>query len=123
MAIVVVFAAHLGILGNALLSGLSAHDGPPHGARDQAAEGNQDGSSQNNVGTPCQVGHEEQNVDEEAEQANQKIENAHDEQQQQEPGRVGRAVEVSDDGENEHDESNGGGDRVNNKKRRKSGSS
>lgn len=49
LAVVVILAAHFGILSNALLPRLPAHDGPPHGARDQAAQGNQDGCGKDDV--------------------------------------------------------------------------
>jgi hypothetical protein len=67
------------------------------------------------------VGYEEQDIDEEAQEADEEVEDANHEQQQQVPGRVGRAAEVSDDGKDEHDESYDGGNRVNNEKTGKSG--
>jgi hypothetical protein len=64
------------------------------------------------------VGHEEQDIDEEAQEAEEEVEDAHNEQQQQVPSRVGWAVQMSNDGENEHDKSYESGDRVDDQKSR-----
>lgn len=116
LAVVVVLAAHLGILSNALLPCLSAHDGPPHGARNQSTQGNQNGSGEDDVRAPGHVGDKEQDIDEKAQEADEEGDNADDEQHQQVPSRMGRAVEVGDDGENEHDESQDGCNWVHNEK-------
>lgn len=63
------------------------------------------------------MGHEEQDIDEEAQEANKKVENADDEEHQEVPGRVGRAVEVRDDGQDKHDEGQDRGNWVDNEKR------
>jgi hypothetical protein len=79
LSVVVILAAHLCVLGNALLPRLPAHDGPPHGARDQAAQGNQDGGGEDEVRTPGDVGHEEQDIDEEAQETDEEVDDANQE--------------------------------------------
>lgn len=116
LPVVVVLPTHLRILGNALLPRLSAHDCPTHRARNQATDGNEDGSSQDDVRAPGHVGHKEQDVDEETQEADEEIDDAHDEDHQQEPRRVGWAMEVRNHGQDKHDESEEGGNRVNNEK-------
>lgn len=59
------------------------------------------------------MGHEQQDIDEEAQEADEEIDDAYDEQQQQVPRRVGRAVQVGDEGEDKHDEGYKSGNRVN----------
>jgi hypothetical protein len=65
------------------------------------------------------VGHKEEDIDEEAQEADKKVEDADDEQHQQVPSRMGWAVEVGDDGENKHDQSQDGCNGVHNEKGRK----
>jgi len=69
LAVVVVLSAHLSVLGDALLPCLAANDGPTHRARNETAECHQDGSGENDVGAPCHVRDEEEDIDEKAEQA------------------------------------------------------
>ena len=52
LSVIEVLTAHLGVLGDTLLPGLSAHNGPPHCARHQAAESDQDGGGEDEVGAP-----------------------------------------------------------------------
>jgi hypothetical protein len=116
LPVVVVLATHLGIRSNTLLPRLSAHDGSAHGARNQATERDEDGSGKDDVRAPGHVGHKEQDIDEEAQEADEEIDDAHDEDHQQVPRRVGWAVEVSNHGEDKHDESEEGGNWMNNEK-------
>jgi hypothetical protein len=51
------------------------------------------------------VGHKKKDIDEEAQEADQEVENAHNKQHKQVPRGVGGAVEVGDHSENEHDKS------------------
>jgi hypothetical protein len=67
------------------------------------------------------VGHEQQDIDEEAQQAEEEVENADQEEDQKVAGRVGRAVEMGDDSKDEHDKGQEGRDRVDDEERRKSG--
>ena len=71
LAVVVVLAAHLGVLGDALLARLAADDGAAHGAGQHAADDDQDGGGQHDPAAPAHVGDEEQDVDEEGEQRDQ----------------------------------------------------
>lgn len=80
LPIIVVLSTHLCIVSDALLPGLSANDRPTHSTRNQPADGNQNGSSQNDVGPPRHVRHEEEHIDQEAQEANQEGEDAKDEQ-------------------------------------------
>jgi len=79
LAVVVIFAAHLCVRSNALLPGLPANDGPPHGARDQKAQGYQDGSGKNKVGAPGDMGHKKEDIDKKAEEGHEKVKDAHEE--------------------------------------------
>lgn len=114
LPVVVVLSTHFGILCDALLPGLSADQGPPHGARYDAAQGHENGGRQNEVRSPSKMGNEEQHIDEECQKTSEESKDAHDEEKEQIADRVRGRVEMGDNRHDKHDEGEECSDRVDN---------
>lgn len=69
------------------------------------------------------MGDEEEDIDKEAQQAAEEVNQADDEDHQEVPRRVRRRMEVSNDGQNKHDQCDKGSHGVNNQNGRESCSS
>lgn len=69
--LVVVLPAHLRILCDSLLARLSRHQSPAHGACDNAASDNEDGSRKHDPAAPCHVRDKEEYVDQEGEKCDE----------------------------------------------------
>lgn len=115
--VVVVLAAHLGILLDLLPTGLAAGHSTAHSTCGDTAEGDQDRGSEDDPCPPSHVGDKDENVDDEGQEADEEGDDNQDEKDEQVSRRVGGSVEVRCDGHDKHDKTEEGSDRVNDQNR------
>lgn len=104
LSVVVVFTTHLRILGDPPLSVLSADKRAAHSTRDEAAEEDQDGGGQDQVGAPGHVRNEEQDINDKSGKTDEEVDHVEDEEDEQVPRGVGSGAKMGRDGQEKHDE-------------------
>jgi hypothetical protein len=120
--VVVVGTVHLGVLSDTLLASLSRYQSPSHSASDNARSNNEDSSRQNYPSTPCHVGNEQKDIDQESQESNEQGWEGQNEQSQKIARRVGGRVEVSGHGQAEANERQESCDRMDDEDGRERGS-
>lgn len=118
---VVVLAAHVCVLGNALFARFPADEGPAHGASEDAGCDDQNGSREHDPSTPFYVRHEEQDVDEECQKSDEKSWDGQDKEGEKEARRVSGCMEVGSNGKREADQDKQSRYRVHNQNGRQTG--
>lgn len=112
LAVVVVFAAHFGILGNLSPAGLSTDHGGTHGKCYNGATEDDDGGGEDEVGAKGHVRQKEDNVDDESDNGDEKRENSKNKETEKVSGGVSSAVCVRSSSHDQHDESDASCDGV-----------
>lgn len=102
--VVVILSAHFSVLCDPLLPCLPTDNGPAHGTGDHGAESDENGGRQYQIRAEGHVRYEEQHIDQECQEAEQKVEDAHEEDCEQISRRVRRRMEVRYQGKDQVDQ-------------------